>query len=144
MAMAALICIAVASSAQEQLQIAEFFSQEFMQRSGTSGVTLSNKKLDKYGIRLYRSVSVTDDMEMSQKMEKAVKHDGKQASQREVIFREGRLHFGFYALPPQSGGKGLNRYMIYLDQNEEGKNKTTIIYLEGKAEPDKVQKFLNL
>ena len=115
--------------AQEGLSITPFFSQEFFEKPGITTVTVTGKKLKKTGIDIYRSLTVTGNPESSNLLEQA-----------EVSFRDGKLHFGFYTLKPHDR---MNRYILYLNRTEEGKRKTTLIYLEGTGDTNQIKKFLN-
>ncbi len=126
--------------AQEGLSITPFFSQEFFEKPGITTVTVTGKKLKKTGIDIYRSLTVTGNPESSNLLEQAVKRDGAKAVSREVSFRDGKLHFGFYTLKPHDR---MNRYILYLNRTEEGKRKTTLIYLEGTGDTNQIKKFLN-
>ena len=125
---------------QENLNIAPFFSSEFFEKNGVSTLTVTGDNLKNTGIATYRSLTVTGNDEGSDQLSQAVKHDGATAQTREVSYRDGKLYFGFYVLKPRAA---LNRYLLYLDRNESGERKTTLIYLEGKGDTNKIKKFLN-
>lgn len=126
--------------AQEGLNVETYFSQEFMSRPGVSGLNVSNKALDKAGISVYRSISVSDNPETVSDLEKAVKRDGAKAVNREVSYRDGKLHFGWYVMAPLNGN---NRFLIYLNRTEAESNRATVIYIEGKGDTAKIKQFLN-
>lgn len=135
----AVLAILPAAYAQEGLHVTRFFSQDFMSTPGVSGLNINNEVLNKMGISLYRSVSVNGVEQTSADMEKAVKKDGVSALTREVSYRDGKLYFGCYALPPDKNG---NRYLLYLNRTVDGQLKTTMIYLEGKCDQSTINKLL--
>lgn len=126
--------------AQESLDISPFFSHDFFEKNGVTTLTVKGEKLKDTGISTYRSITVTGNDEGSDQLAQAVKHDGAKALTREVSYRDGKLYFGFYVLKPHAS---LNRYILYLDRTEGEERKTTLIYLEGTADTQKIKKFLN-
>ena len=124
---------------QDGLDINKLFSAPFIDNDGVTYLNITGKQLDTYGMSLYRSISVTENPELSTTVEQAVKHDGTSAISREVSFKYGKLYFGFYTLTPI---KGINRFILYLNLATEEKPKTTLIYLEGKCDETTIKKLL--
>lgn len=104
-----------------------------------ASVEVSGKQLKPHNLSIYKSLSVSGDAALAEKMERAVMHDGTSAESREVSLRDGRLYFGFYTMPP-AGNE--NRYIFYLNATLAGGSKTTIIYMQGKAGEASIRKMI--
>lgn len=121
------------------LDIAPFFKEDFAKNPSVTMVSMSGKQSDWKGLTSYRSVSVSGDGAIADAMARAVRKDGARADFKETSFKEGRLYFGFYGL----GGEGANRkYLFFLDLRPKGKNKTTLVYIEGDWTPDEVKSII--
>lgn len=58
--------------------------------------------------------------------------DGTHATARNVRYRDGKLHYAFFVLPPiESNGKKLNRYIYYLNNVKAKKPSVMLIYFDG-------------
>lgn len=130
-----------AARAQEGMAIEPFFDDGIKHRPGAevTAVSVTGKQLQNSNLSIYRSVSVTGDPSLTQDMERAVTRDGAKAESREVSLKDGHLYFGFYTLIPQ--GKEYS-YMFYLNSTLTGGSKTTLIYMQGKAEPYEIRNMI--
>jgi len=137
-----LIAAAAAATAQTGLAVEPFFDDGLPHADGAdvTAVAISGKKLKPHGLSIYRSVSVTGDQALADRIERAVTRDGTKAESREVSLKSGRLHFGFYTLPPLNGE---HRYLFYLNSAPGKNGKTTIIFMQGTAPPEKINSMLN-
>lgn len=124
--------------AQEGLKIARFFDETYSSQPQVSSVTLSGDKIKGNDLSLYRSVTVTESSE-AENIAAAVKTDGVKASQKEISYINGKLGFGFLTLPPANK---RNRYILFLNTFLNGGDKALLIYMEGKATPDKINAML--
>ena len=136
-----------AAYSQKGLAIEQFFDENTPHKPDASVnvVSITGNKLDAHNLSVYRSVSVTDADALAQRIERAVARDGTKAESREVSLKKGRLYFGFYALPPvdnENRHMGENRYIFYLNSTLDGGKKTTLIYLQGKAEPWQIRQMI--
>lgn len=125
------------ASAQEGLSIAPYFRQDFTKSGSVSSVTLSGNSASKFGLDLYRSVTVTDNS-LVNSIEKAVKTDGAKAYDKQTAYRKGRLHFGFYALK----GKDSNRFIVFLNSGTDADPKAMLIYMVGDVTVEEVKKMM--
>lgn len=58
--------------------------------------------------------------------------DGAHARARNVRYRDGKLHYAFFVLPPMTvNGKNLNRYLYYLNNEKAKKPSVMVIYFDG-------------
>ena len=135
-----LLCVAATVSvrAQDGLEVAPFFSEAYTSNGKVTMVSMSGDQLGGSGISRFRSVSVSGDPALTDRIEKAVRKDGISAGYKETSYKEGRLHFGFYSL----GGKGdSRRYLLYLNRSQ-GTGKTTLVYIQGDLSPEEVKKMI--
>lgn len=125
--------------AQDGLGIAPFFSQTYASNTDVTIVSLSGENAEKRGLTKYRSISVSRNDALADKIGKAVAKDGTRAVSKDVSFKNGRLYFGFYNLGKANGD---NRYILYLDRRAVGKDKTTMIYIESRLDENSVRKMI--
>ena len=138
-----IICSSLArADAQTGLAIERFFDDGLTHAPGAdvTAVDITGSKLKAYDLSIYRSVSVTDDESLTAKIERAVAHDGAKALSREVSLKSGRLYFGFYILPSVNHE---NRFIFYLNSTLSGGKKVILIYMQGKASQQQIQKMLD-
>ncbi len=134
-----LFSLAGSAASGKALNVAPFFKEDFAQNPAVTMVAFSGEQTDWKGLSVYKSVSVTGDPENADAMARAVKKDGAKADFKETSYREGKLYFGFYGL----GGEGCHRrYLFYLDSRSKGKDKVTLIYIEGDWSADEVKKMI--
>lgn len=127
------------ASAQAGLNVAPFFTESYASNPDVTMVSYSGEDLEAKGISKYKSIAVADNKALSDKIYKAVAKDGSLARSKEVVYKEGILYFGFYSM----GGKGRHRkYLLYLNRRPTGKEKTTLIYIEGDLDAETVKKML--
>lgn len=127
------------SARSEDLNITPFLKEDFARHPAVTMVSISGKQSDWKGLTSYRSVSISGDDEKADAMARAVRRDGAKAEFKETTFKNGKLYFGFYGL----GGEGLHRkYLFFLDLRSKGKNKTTLINIEGDWTPEEVKAMI--
>lgn len=123
----------------ERLNVSPFFKEDFAKNPTVTMVALSGEQTDWKGLTLYKSVSVSGDPAKADEIARNVRKDGAKAEFKETSFKDGKLYFGFYGL----GGEGENRrYLFYLDLRAKGKDKTTLVYIEGNWTPEEVKKMI--
>ena len=119
MALAVASLLSIDACAQTGLNVAPFFSEEYASEKKLTSVTLTGVKCGKLGLRVYKSVSVTDDAPLA--------------------YRGGELYFGLYSM----GGKGAGRrYLIFLNRRPAGQEKTILVYIEGNISEETVKKLI--
>ena len=132
--------LSAAAYAQEGLNVAPFFTEVYSANRKLTSVTLTGDRCEKMGLRVYKSITVSDDVSLADKIRRAVAKDGAAAKSKEVSYREGQLYFGFYSM----GGKGKERrYLIFLNRRPVGTEKTTLIFIEGDVSEEMVKKLIN-
>lgn len=132
-----LVVSALGLSAQTGLNINQFFSEPY---PSNPAVTIISMQMENKGVSKYRSISVSDEPQIADKIAASVRKDGAASIEKEQTFRKGQLYFGFYTLPKR---KGLNRYILYLNRRPAGSEKTTLIYIEGVLDEKDVKKMIN-
>lgn len=136
-----ILCVGsvVSMWAQEGLEVARFFTDEYTSNSKVTMVSMSGDQLDGTGLRKFRSVSVCGDEVLFDRIEKAVRKDGAKADYKETSFKDGKLHFGFYSL---GGKENARRYILYLNRRSDSGAKTTLVYIQGNLSPEEVKKII--
>ena len=125
--------------AQEGLNVAPFFSDSYAEQPSVTLVNMSYDKLKQGGVKKYKSISVSDNPSLADKIKRAVTKDGASAESKEVSYREGDLYFGFYSM---GGKKSSRRYLLYLNRRPKGIEKTTLIYIEGDLDEKAVKSMI--
>ncbi len=96
---------------------------------------VKDAKFVRYGIdvferSIYRNVSAADYSKLSE----LVASDAKAAIAKEVIYREGRLIYALLQMPPVGR---TNRFVAF----QGGGADVTVVYMEGKATLDELEKI---
>lgn len=121
------------------LNIDKFFSSRYSSNPKVTVIDVSNHNYSEK-IRTYRSISVTGDKVLADKIAEAVAKDGSHAASKEVSYKDGMLYYGFFSM----GGAGRNRrYILYLNRRPTGKEKTTLVYIEADMDEAAVKKMIN-
>ncbi len=123
----------------DNLNVSQFFKEDFAKNPSVTMVAFSGDQTAWKGLTLYKSVSVSGDSAKADEIARNVRKDGAKAEFKETSFKDGKLYFGFYGL----GGDGENRkYLFYLDLRPKGKDKTTLVYIEGNWTPEEVKRMI--
>ncbi|MDE6379226.1 MAG: hypothetical protein K2L11_02040 [Muribaculaceae bacterium] len=127
------------SSRAEGLSVDSFFKEDFAKNPNVTMVSISGEQSDWKGLTMYRSVSLSGDPVKADAIARSVRKDGAKADFKETSFKDGKLYFGFYGL----GGEGKHRkYLFFLDLRQKGKDKTTLVFIEGDWTPDEVKTMI--
>lgn len=109
-------------------------------------VYITGRKLRSYNLTAYRSFSIDINSKTKaagKEIELAVRKDGRNAVDKEMVELAGRLYFAIYSLK-QTDSK-QNRYLFYKNNalKKEGGD-IVIIYMEGSATLEEIRrKFAN-
>jgi len=134
-----LTSVLAADAQNNGLNITPFFSSVYAGRPEVTMLSLSGTQLEARNLSKYNSISVTNDAALADKITQAVIKDGANARSKNVSYKKGQLYFGFYFL----GGKGWHRkYILYLNRRPVGKEKVTLIYIEGNVSESVVKKMI--
>lgn len=138
---ALLLTTFLSASAQAGLNVAPFFSESYSKNPKVTLLSLSGLGTQAHGAMKYKSISVSDDPLLTEKIESAVVKDGSRAKHKEVKYKDGSIYFGFYLI----GGSGKNRkYLLYLNRNPKGIDKITLIYIEGDLSKEDVKQMIKV
>lgn len=125
--------------AQKGLEVAPFFSERSAENPNVTLISMSAEQLSSRGLSKYKSITVENDSNLADRIAVAVASDGSKAVEKEVSYKKGELYLGFYYL----GGSGdRRRYLMYLNRRPTGREKVTLIYLEGELGPDAVKRIV--
>ncbi len=134
-----LVCTVSGTAYAQKLNVSPFFKEAFAKNPAVTMVSFSGEQTDWKGLSEYKSVSVAGNDEMADAIARSVKKDGAKAEFKETSYKDGKLYFGFYGL----GGEGRHRkYLFYLDLRPKGKEKTTLIYIEGDWSPEQIKTMI--
>lgn len=136
--MTTFICV-IQAYAQNGLNIAPFFSPEYTARPEVTMLSLKGDKLHERNLTCYRSISVEGNPAVADKITAAVLKDGADARSKEVSYKKGELYFGFYFL---GGSDWHRRYILYLNRRPAGKEKVTLIFIEGNVGENTVKNMI--
>lgn len=131
----------MAAMAQKGLNINRLFDGRYKKAPGATEIIVTGSQAREIGLSIYHSVSVTDKTQ-AEIIENLVVKDGVQAIDKEVEYRNGQLYYGFYTMSKQ---KSSNRYIFFLNQNlarKSPKSIVTLIYMEGRANANKIKKLI--
>ena len=77
------------------------------------------------------------------KIEALVLKDGASAIGKNVRYKEGKLYFALYVLPPQTvGNTKRNRYLYYLNNAANKGSSVMVVYLEGSIKDTEVSELI--
>ncbi len=134
------IAFILPASAQTGLNINQIFSERYRDMKGATETILSGDRLSDAGLDLYHSITFKGHPELGPVIERLVASDGAKALSKEVKYKSGHLYYGFYRLTKNGN---LNRYVLYLNGTLAGEDKIILLFLEGKASPEKIKKLIN-
>lgn len=131
--------MSIFAMAQKGLSIAGFFQDAYASNPDVTMISLSGRQIEKNGLKIYKSLSVSGNNEIADHIAKAVRKDGSHAKSKEVSYNNGQLYFGFYFV----GGSGTERqYILFLDRRAVGKDKTTLIFIKGDIDTEGIKKLI--
>lgn len=134
-----LAAVASAALAQKNLKINQAFDGRYRDNPNVQEVYITGSQLRGYGLDIYHSLTLADMPKEAASIVKMVVADGKKAIDKEVVYRDGGLYYGFYQLP---GTETRRRYIFYLNQSFARGSKIILVYMEGVASPQAVLRML--
>lgn len=136
-----ILITSLSSFAREKLNIDPYFEKESISSPGVSVIKYQDMEIDGHRLKEYRSITVTGNKVLADRLRAAVSKDGVNAEAKETSYKAGELYFGFYSL----GGKAESkRYILYLNRRPLGEEKSTLIFMEGDVDMKFVRKILKL
>lgn len=127
-----IVCFSFWMSAQSNLQVGRFFTDDMASRKNVTVVEVKSRDLKAYKLTAFKSITIDNDAALAQSIENCVKVDAQKAIEKETGLRGGRLYYGFYTF---SLSKDKNSYIFYRNNRlvSGAKPITTIVYMEGTA-----------
>lgn len=125
--------------AQSNLNVSPFFTEKFARNPKVTMIYAGGDDVGVKGVDVYRSITVDGNPKLSAQLTDAVKKDGANAKSKEVSYRDGELYFGFYFM---GGHSQHRRYLLFLNRRPMGKEKVTLIYIEGDISEQGVKKLM--
>ena len=132
-----IIASAIPAVAQKGMNVAALFGSGYQNRKDVTEVIVEGKRLKPFKLSLFRSAYNAG---LAAEMERLVKLDGKNASDKEEGMIGGKLYYAFYSFPD---GKGGYRHLFFRNNllKQGSKPETTVVYMEGKATLGELKKM---
>ncbi len=139
-----LICGAAMARAQTGLAINSIFGGRYAtDPKVTESIMSGNQKFLKQNHLTVLATFKAPASEYAEFVERAVSADAAKAIGKNVRYKEGKLYFGLFILPPVSqGDKKLNRYLYYLHNTSAKKPNVLVVYLEGTLNEQQVSDLI--
>ncbi len=128
--------------AQKGMHVEDLFGGRFKHDRQAVEVLIKGRELKKYHLTLFRSLTITDEPEVSEEIEVLVSLDAKTAVDREVGKVGKKLYYGFYCFPGQDDNY---RYLFYRNAavapGSSKKTEVTVVYMEGKVTLEELKRM---
>ena len=123
---------------QEDLYIAELFNGQYKRKDNAIEVIVKGNQLERYRLKVFRSLTVKNDPKDFERIEKLVLQDEKNAINKETGHIGQRLYYAFYCLPSK---KNHYCYIFYRNSSlrKVEDNELTLIYMEGNVTLDELK-----
>ena len=123
---------------QEGLYIAELFNGQYKRKDNAIEVIVKGNQLERYRLKVFRSLTVKNDPKDFERIEKLVLQDEKNALNKETGHIGQRLYYAFYCLPSK---KNHYCYIFYRNSSlrKVEDNELTLIYMEGNVTLDELK-----
>ena len=128
----------VEGRSQTGLQIAELFNGQYKRKDNAIEVVVKGNQLERYKLKVFRSLTVKNDPKDFERIEKLVEQDEKNAISKETGRIGERLYYAFYCFPSE---KEHYRYIFYRNSSlrKTESNELTLIYMEGNVTMDELK-----
>lgn len=131
-------CVGMAL-AQKGLAVNELFGKKYTGDKQAVVTSIHGSSLTPYDLSRYKSLTISNRSSEAEVIEPLLAQDAEKAIDSETSYRDGKLYYAFYYLPPYDGEF---RYLFYLNQSLVGKDKIILMYLQGCATQKEVKKLL--
>ena len=123
---------------QEGLYIAELFNGQYKRNDNAIEVIVKGNQLERYRLKVFRSLTVKNDPKDFERIEKLVLQDEKNVINKETGHIGQRLYYAFYCLPSK---KNHYCYIFYRNSSlrKVEDNELTLIYMEGNVTLDELK-----
>ena len=127
-----IVVASISANAQEGLYVKSIF-QRFGHAKGCKMVTMQNKQLKGYKLKIYKSLVYKN---KTKKITNYMKYDSKAAKKIREVMENGKIVSGYYMMAPLINGN--NRFILFSNPNE---SKGTVIYIEGDLSPEDIMQL---
>ena len=133
-----MLVLVVEGQSQTGLQIAELFNGQYKRKDNAIEVVVKGNQLERYKLKVFRSLTVKNDPKDFERIEKLVKQDESKALSKETGHIGERLYYAFYCFPPEGE---YYRYIFYRNSSlrKMESNELTLIYMEGNVTMDELK-----
>jgi len=121
--------------AQADLQISKVFDK-YSKHNKVVMVELSDQMLTSYNMKLYKSISITDNPTAVTFIRKCLETDQEGAKKIKQVMKGGKLSSAYYQLAK----KGKDNRFILFKNDPQGT--ATLVYIETEVETDDIVKML--
>ena len=128
----------VEGQSQTGLQITELFNGQYKRKDNAIEVVVKGNQLERYKLKVFRSLTIKNDLKDFERIEKLVEQDEKNAISKETGRIGERLYYAFYCFPSE---KEHYRYIFYRNSSlrKTESNELTLIYMEGNVTMDELK-----
>ena len=133
-----MLALVMEGQSQTGLQIAELFNGQYKRKDNAIEVVVKGNQLERYKLKVFRSLTVKNDPTDFERIEKLVEQDEKNAISKETGRIGERLYYAFYCFPSE---KEHYRYIFYRNSSlrKTESNELTLIYMEGNVTMDELK-----
>ena len=133
-----MLALVMEGQSQTGLQIAELFNGQYKRKDNAIEVVVKVNQLERYKLKVFRSLTVKNDPKDFERIEKLVEQDEKNAISKETGRIGERLYYAFYCFPSE---KEHYRYIFYRNSSlrKTESNELTLIYMEGNVTMDELK-----
>ena len=133
-----MLALVMEGQSQTGLQIAELFNGKYKRKDNAIEVVVKGNQLERYKLKVFRSLTVKNDPKDFERIEKLVEQDEKNAISKETGRIGERLYYAFYCFPSE---KEHYRYIFYRNSSlrKTESNELTLIYMEGNVTMDELK-----
>lgn len=129
----AIVTLTTTAVAQQNLEIGRLFGGRYSSDPSVSEVMINGEQRFLTSHRLtalatFRGAAKT----YAAIAQPLVLADGKGAHARNVRYKDGRLQYAFFALPPKPDNEKENRFIYYLNNGQGDKGSIIVIYIAGE------------
>ena len=133
-----MLALVMEGQSQTGLQIAELFNGQYKRKDNAIEVVVKGNQLERYKLKVFRSLTVKNDPKDFERIEKLVEQDEKNAISKETGRIGERLYYAFYCFPSE---KEHYRYIFYRNSSlrKTESKELTLIYMEGNVTMDELK-----
>ena len=133
-----MLALVMEGQSQTGLQIAELFNGQYKRKDNAIEVVVKGNQLERYKLKVFRSLTVKNDPKDFERIERLVKQDEAKALSKETGHIGERLYYAFYCFPPEGE---YYSYIFYRNSSlrKTESNELTLIYMEGNVTMDELK-----